>query len=509
MKRLKDIDLLIIAALFLVIFLPNIPLAGMELLQPDGCGYLDMGRNLFSGKGAVISYNLNQYWPGKYYPFMPYMHPVYGIIAGLVYLLLGLKAVIGFNIFLHAVNCILLYIILRLYSDRITSLLIALFIGFSKSIIFPAIAPLTEPLHLIFLLSAIFIYLRFEKANFWVGVILALSCLVRVSSFYSVFAFAAAALVLKGFSKEALRDYGRLFLGFSMIFITYELFCYFRYGVFYPEYLGAAKVYKSAEVYTGAFYKDGIPVLNMPAIKLGMDIIGKNIRSNFTGFINSYGTVKYVMLLAPFCFVYNLKRRKSPLVVIFFFQGLFLLLGYTLFHSWSAVYEFDRFSVITIMTLGAVGFLSLKEIIDRSLFRIGARKAAISAVIFIAIFSFFFYFQIRSYMAFRNFMTEVFPRQEAAYRENRDEVYGWIRENTGSDDLIASHFLADAFLLERPFVSLPPGNALDEKNFSDFLNIYKPEYILTYNEDLAGYLKGKGSIEVQRKGTLILLRNAL
>ncbi len=508
MKKLKYIDFISIAALFIAVFIPSIPLANIELLQPDSCGYLDMGRNLFSGRGAVISYDLNQYWPGRYHPFLPYMHPLYGILAGLVWILFGIKAVIGFNIMLHAANCVLLYLILSLYTDRITGFLIALFMGFSKSMVVPAISPLTEPLHLFVLLGAIFVYLKYDKTELWVGVMLALSCLVRVSGLYSVIAFLAAVLVLKGFSKEALRDHGRLILGLAVILIPYELFCYFRYGAFYPEYLQAAKVYKSAEIYAGAFYKNGIPVLNMPDLKLGMDVIGGNILGNLTGFIKSYGIVKYAMILDPFYFIYDLKKRRSPLVVIFFFQGLSLLLGYTLVHSWSAIYEFDRFSVITILTLGSIGFLSIKEIIDGYILSQGTRNAAASAAIFAAAFSFFFYFQMKYYLDFRGFGLNIFPEQQAVYRENREEVYGWIRRNTAEGDLIASHFLADAFLFERPFVSLPPDNALNEKNFNDYLNIYKPEYVLTYNGDMAGYLEAIGAEQVLRKGDLILLRNA-
>ena len=504
--RIKYIDFLIISALFLVIFLPNLPLASVELMQPDGCGYLDMGRNLFSGKGAVISYNLNQYWPGKYHPFLPYMQPVYGVIAGLIWLLFGLKTVIGFNIALHAVNCVLLYLILRIFSDRTTSLLIALFMGFSKNLIFPAMAPLTEPLHLLFLLSAILIYLKYRNANFWVGAILALSCLVKASSFYSIFAFAVSVIILKGFSKESFRGLVRLAIGFLAVFLTYELFCYIKYGAFYPQYLAAAKTYKNAETFAGAFYRDNAPVLNMPSVRLGMNSIRANIHGNFTGFIKSFGAVKYAMLPAPLFFIYELIKKRSSLVIIFFVQGFCLLFGYTLLHSWSPIYEFDRFSVISLITLGSVGFLSLKEIINSAFSRM-EKRAVLSAAVFAVIFFAFFYFQVRSYLSFRSFAIEVFFQNKKAYRENRDGMYEWIRKNTETDALIASQYLADAFLFDRPFVSLPPGETLIEKNLIDFLDVYKPDHVLTYDNNLANYLKGKGFSLIKQQGTMILLEN--
>lgn len=509
-KQGKYIDFLLISVLFLIIFLTNLPLANTELMQPDGSGYLDMGRNLFSSKGAVISYNLNQYWPGKYYPFLPYIQPLYGIIAGLIWLLFGLKAVIGFNILLLAINCVLLYKIIKLYSDSVTSFLIALFIGFSKDIIFPAIAPLTEHLHLFFLLLSIFIYLRYKNTHFLVGILLAISCLVRASSFYNVLAFVIAIVILKGFSKAALKEYFKLTFGFLIIILSYEMFCYIKYGVFYPEYLVAAKIYRSAEIYSGAFYTDGIPVLNMPPLKLGMDVIIVNIRNNFLGFIEVFRHIKFVLFLAPLYFIFDLIKRRTPLLIIFFFQGACVLLGYTLSQTWSPIYEFSRFSVIPIITLGSIGFLSLKEIVSRFFSKTVEKRFPAIFIIIISIFLYFgiifLYFGIKDYLLFRNHWRNIYPQEVMAYRENRDEVYEWIRTNTSKDALIASDFLADSFLFERPFISLPPGKALIAKNMNDFLKIYRPEYVLTSNKAVVNYLKNMGLKEKKRSGILILLK---
>lgn len=502
--RTRYIDFILGASIFLLIFLTNVSLAKIEFLQPDSSGYLDMGRNLFSGRGAFISYNLNQYWPGKYYPFLPYIQPIYGIIAGFIWIFFGLKAVIGFNIFLHAINYVLLFAILRLYSDRITSFLIAVFMAFSPDLIFSAIAPLTEELHLFFLFFAILAYVRYKDANFWVGVILALSCLVRISSIYNVIAFLLAMFIIKGFSKEAFKGYGKALLGFLMILGTYELFCYYVYGVFYPEYLTAAKIYRSAEIYPGAFYKIGIPVLNMPPLKLSIDAIGKNILSNLTGFIKGFGVIKFIMPLAVIFFIFDILKKKTPVIIILFLQGFAIFLGYALIHGWSPIYEFSRFSMITIITLGGLGFLAIRETADWLFLEI-KKPFVISIALFAAIFAVFAYIEFKEYASFRK-NCDFFLQRNITYRKQRDEIHQWIKRNTENDDLIASDYLADAFLLERPFVSLPPGEALNEKNIKRYLDIFKPECVLTYNETLAVYLKNVGFREVMKKEQMILLQ---
>jgi hypothetical protein len=114
------IDSLLTLLLFLTICFASLPFSDEELLSPDASGYLDMGRNLFSGKGPVISYNLYQFWQGKYYPFLPYTHPIFPIVAWLILTWGGVRAVIDFNIVLLAVNCVMLYKIVRLYADYLS-----------------------------------------------------------------------------------------------------------------------------------------------------------------------------------------------------------------------------------------------------------------------------------------------------------------------------------------------------------------------------------------------------
>jgi hypothetical protein len=257
--------------------------------------------------------------------------------------------------------------------------------GFSPLVVLPAIFPWTEQLHLFLLLLTIFICLRNKEVGLLIGALLAVICIVRMAAVYNALAFAIALVILRGFSKRAVKEYGKASVAFLAFLSLYELLCFCKYGALYPQYFAASKTYRMAEIYPGAFYRNALPVLNM----------------------------EHLVLL---------------------------------------------------------------------LFRI----------------------EIKNYLVFRNYYLHIHPRRYMGYRRDRDEMYEWIRENSGRDDLIASNFLADAFLLKRPFVSLPPSKAVTPENIVDFLKIYEPRYVLTIDQGLVNILKDTGYTEKKRKGRMVI-----
>ncbi len=498
-------DLSFIAAIFLVVAVSHLPLAKTELMSPDASGYLDMGKNLFSGKGAVISFNLYQYWPGKYYPSLPYMQPLYSVLAGLVWALFGLKAVIGLNIILLAVNCAVFYMVIRFNADPLTSLLLALFIGFSKNFVFTAIFPWTEQLHLLFLLTAIFIYLKWERSAVAIGMLFGLSYLVRVAGSYNIVAFGMALVALKGFSKAAVKEYIKMTTGFLLIFVPYELFCYLKYKAFYAEYLTAARIYRAAEVFPGAFYKKGVPVLNMPAFKIDAKTLSLNAYVHFMDYVAAFRHIKFALVLVPVYVIYDLLKRKGALYVIFFFQGAGVMFFYIASLAWLPEIESVRYSLIPIMMLGSAGFLYAREILG-TFFPEKLKKSF--PALFLIVLACFVFVEIRDYLPFRSYYMNSYRKEYGGYRQARDEMYAWIKANTGRDDLIASHLLADPCLFERPVVSLPSGKAVNDKNVKDFLGIYAPAYVLTMeaNKGFIDFLMNIGFTDAKRCGGLVLLK---
>lgn len=503
--RHKDLSpWLIPAAVFFIILFVNLPLANTELMSPDASGYLDMGRNLFSGKGMVISYNLYQFWPGKYHPMLPYMQPLYSIVAGLLLFLFNLKAVIGFNILLLAINCVLLYKIIRINFGFIESALISLIIGFSTNLVFSSIYPWTEQLHLLTLLLALYMYIRYEKASFAVGVMLAISCLVRAAGIYNVIAFGFGALAAKGFSRDAFKGYLHLAAGFLSIFITYEAACYLFYRAVYPQYLLPSKIYRAAELIPGAFYKDAIPVLNLPPLAIDTRTALVNMYKHVNDIMNNFGNFKFVWLAAPVFLLYEVFRRRDPFFAGFVFQGVGVTILYAWSFSWLPEIEALRYSLIPFAMLVSAGLLYIKQLLEN--FVLPGQGKKYIGYAFTALLVIMLGMEIKSYAPFRHYYKDVYPSENAGYLQARNEMYIWIRENTDRDALLASYFLGDIFLCYRPFVSMPSGKAATEQNIRNYMDIYKPDYVLLDTRDapLSQLLSVIGFIEKKRSGSMVL-----
>ena len=502
-RKSKYIELLLILSVFLITFFINIYFAKVERMSPDASVYLDVGRNLVSGKGIVSSQNLYQYWKSNYYPFLPYMQPIFPIIAGAIWTFFGLKAVLGFNIMLFALNCVLVYKILRFNNDYLISFLIVIFLGISKNLLWSAIYPWTEQLHLLFLLSIIFIYLRYPSKPFLIGLLMGFSILIRFAGVYNIFAFAIALFILEGFSKVAFKRYFKMALGFLLIFVSYETFCFFRYKTIYPAYIVAATNYGIAKFYAGAYYKDSFPVLNVPDLNLGKDVIFSQMKGHFLSFIKVFDNIKFFIFLTPLLFIFNLFKKRSALIIIFFLQGACLLILYPWTFRIGPEIEALRYSLIPYITLIPLGFLLIRDILTGLSLKKRIKKKFY--VIFVLVLFGFFYFQVKNYLQFKEQMIAGYQDKYKAYLSYRDNIYEWIRDNTSKDDLIASEFLADPVFFNRPFVSMPVREALTTKNFADFMDVFKPDFVLTHNPTIVDFLKANGFVEKISSGPMVLL----
>lgn len=500
-RRNRMENIIFVSILLASVFLINLPFANLELLTADASRYLDMGRNLMTGRGAVTSYNLYQLWPGKYYPFLPYMQPIYPILAGAIFVIFGLKAVIGANILLAAINSVLLYHIMRLYFRNVVSFSVAFFVGFSFPVVYTAISPWTEQLHLFFLLLAVYIYLKKPRSNYTVGIIVGLSCLVRAAGLYNAAAFLLTFIILGCFRSETRSRHFKIIAGFLIVFCSYEAFCYLRYGYFYPQYLYASKVWSLSQRFPGAYYQNSLPVLSQTRHVIPFLAGLKNIGSHL--FELSF-TRKSILVFLPFILLYRrLSPRVRPLYAVFFLQGLCSLLGYAISFYWFPEIEALRLSLIPFFMFGSLGVLSAIEVFRGGLLRLN-RVVLLSLVCIVVCFSSFMYFKdlilLREYYLRRYVIVNFF------YRECIQDMHNEIRENTPPDALVATNFMQDALYFQRPVVSLPLGTALTEKNLEDYLAIFDPDYIVTNGEPLIEAFKKFGFRETRRKGYIVMLQ---
>lgn len=496
------LDVAAMLALFFIIFFATLPFARLELITADASGYLDIGRNLFSGNGAISTYNLYQFWPDISHPCLPYMQSVYPFIAGLIWWLFNIKAVVVFNILLLSLNAILLYKIIRLELSCFISFQIVLLLGLSWNLVFSAIFPWSEHLHLFLFLLSLFIYCKYEASCLLLGMILAVSYLVRVGSLYNISAFFITIAIIKGLKNNVLKDYFCILLGFSIIFLPYQLFCYFKYGLLYPEYLTAAKTFRGAEIFSGAVYKNAFPVLRLSWPIMNIDTIRTNLIGHLYQFIDSFRMMRFVFVFVFFhIFSFQFKNRNR-LFIVLFLQGLTVILGYSASLYWLPNIEALRYSLIPYIMFVILGLLSLKEMLPNLFPKASQQRlSTIWGIIILVSLC----FEAKSFITLRDYYLYIYPKEIANYETSRDGINEWIKQHTAKDTLIASSFIQDAFLFERPFVALPPGKAMNAKNLLDFLAIYMPKYIISSNAQVVHFLKNNGFSEILRNEPIVLM----
>ncbi|MBI5209850.1 MAG: hypothetical protein HY927_07760 [Elusimicrobia bacterium] len=484
------------------VFLFNISFAAFGFMSPDASLYLDIGRNILSGKGAVTSSNFYHFWLAKHHPALPYVPPLYPVFAGVVWKLAGLKGAIGANILLLGANCGLLYAILSRTSGRLAAALAALLVGVTFPVVKTSIYPWTEQLHLLFLLSAFHLHLAGRRKDVLVGVILGASCLVRVASLHNIAAFALSRVVLEGLSREALLRQAKTALGVLAVLLPYEAFCWLAYGIVFPEYPAASKTFTLAGYHPGAYYALAMPVLRAPPIPLETGTIAMRFLAHLGSFITAFDTAVFALVLAPLLLILNRERRRDPVLVTLLAQGFVPILLFSISFTWRPDVDGPRYLLIPL-----VAIMSSTLVLTRDLaagFLEGLEKrwrlaTALSAVPFFALALPETWESRRNPLLLR-------PDLTADHVRDRDVVYRWIRENTPEDSLVVSDQIMDSFLFDRPFVCFPFGAAYTPTNVEGFLSVYKPDYALTNNPQLYPFLLKRGYASVMETRSLAVLR---
>ncbi|MBI5209851.1 MAG: hypothetical protein HY927_07765 [Elusimicrobia bacterium] len=486
----------------LTVFLVNLPFASLGLLSPDACLYLDIGRNIFSGNGAVTSFNFYQFWPGKYYPALPYVPPIYPVFAGLVWKLAGLKGAIGANILILGANCALLYAILSRTSGRLAAALVAIYVGTRWHVVLTALLPWTEQLHLLFILAAIFLHLRETRREFLVGVILGASCLVRIASLYNIAAFAISTALLEGLSWDALKRQAKTALGVLAVLVPYQAFCWLVYGRVFPQYTAAATSSILAESYPGASYALAMPVLKAPPMPLATGNIVLWAISHLGSFKKAFGREYLLLALAPLALYLSRERRRNPVFVTLLVQGFAPIALFSISLSWKPIVDAYRYNLIPFIMIASSALVLTRELAAGYLKGLEQRFRLATILVFAP----FFALSLTEAGKYHRNHALIRPHGTAALKKDKAVVYRWIRENTPGDALVASDQLSDPFLFERPFVRFPPGAAFTPKTVEEFMGVFKPEYVLTENPALFAFLLERGYERSMETRLLAVLR---
>jgi hypothetical protein len=494
---------LFIAVIFAIVFFVNLPLSKYLLLSPDACVYLDAGKNIFSGKGPVCSFNFYNYWPGKYYPLLPYTHPIYPLIAGFIWIFYGLKAVIDFNIFLLAVNSVLLFIMIRLkVKDRISAFLIVMIISFSKNMIFPSIYPWSEELHLTFILIGLLVYLKYNNIAL-ASAIFTFGVFIRVAGLANLLALIPIVLLLRKKPDAAIKDIRAIAIIALIFIIPYEAFCFLKYGFLWPQYSMATMIWANSVRVGTELYSYATPTMDMDRVLINLENILGSIHNNFAMLIKSIGFLLPFFILSILAFAYGqIKKNVDKFYIVIMTQGIVVL--FTNYLSPQNVVnptnflDALRYSMmpVALVSVAALSYIYEKlEDENQDMARGFIRRSVFWVLIFTLII------QVNNYMDYRKQLDESAKIEEVNNGMDRKKAYEWVKDNTAEGDIIASDDSCYGVLMDRPYVNLPLGMAITEDNVLSFLSIYRPKYsVVLYSESLKSIFRSIGSNEVYNDG---------
>ena len=472
----------------------------LERLTADSCTYLDIGRNLFSGKGFSISYNLYQYWANTpYYPAAPLYPPLFPFLAGIIWNMFhSLTATILLNVFLAGINSVLFYYLLRIvYKDNgeladmpfWTALLLSIGAPMQQTSMFAW----TEQLSLLFLLVAVTLFIKDYSLKalrlITIGILFGLGFLTRVDM---VFCFAAISLFLivqRGIGRESIRACLCLLVGFLLIALPYELLCIVKYKLLYPAYVKVNSVgYMKAVLLGGSYDVAKIPVLQSQSLawadkKIMLMQIPHILNLFVVDLIRTFNFLVCFLIYR----VYVIVRRNYFKERIFLALGIVSLLIHSLFLSYQ-----PRFNYIDIIRFGLVHFLfffilAMAGFYDFCLylgkyFQRHYRKLFYAGLFIIA-------FSVGRFAI--DIQQDYFGSYRFTRLQNnaRDTFFGWVRGRTSEHEVvaIAGNLIQETFPLSRPIVSVPAGAFLNPKNMSAFFSIYKPSFVIMDISDAGAY----------------------
>lgn len=484
--------------IFLFTLIIRILPSTLGLLTADSCEYLDIARNISEGRGFNISYNIYQLWSGPFYPALIYRPAIFTVILSVVWVIFhSIYAATLLNVILSGINCILIYLILeRMYRNVRVALWAAILISLAQPMFLTSINVWAEQLNLLFLLLAIFVFLKdinIRKSRlFLTGLILGFGFLTRIASAFNLLAF----LIFIFFNHDINKKFSAmlyLLLGFFTILIPYELISLLKYGIAYPANLKVDIVaYLRASLDRGGYYVRG-ESFPLRANKENLDIILRNnlgviatwIKLTTMAVLENLGILFYFLcarLLFPIFKTENkaIKTMGERLFIILILVNLF---GHALSHYYQPfsgllnMLNISRYSLLMYVLSIPVALAYFYNFLENHPLNRNQK------LYYLGLFIIFF--------TFAKNIGPYFNRGLYAYhmqvRDIRQEVFSWVRQNSQSNDIIATSEIQEGFELSRPVISLPAGKLLTRVNMRDFLLIYKPSYILLSQDKLAQY----------------------
>ncbi len=463
---------LILGIIGLSVFFIFFNFAYLKLNTADASIYLSTAENIANHKGFVVSYNLCQSFNTLYHPVLPYYQPLYSFFSSFFINHGGIVKVIQINIFLFALNAMLVfYIVQNLIPTRFNVFFI-FFLVFSSNFFISALYPWTEQFHFFCFIITFILFLKYAKSPkhlICLGFLNGIFMLVRVAHVYNFLAYLPVLFI----GKDSLRrKFGRVFFFVGAFILAYGLYqwvCLFLYHVFYPEFARPGASYGLARLTNGIIYdpdKVGIQVF------LGSFFSLKNFLCMGQHLRDFYRQMPLFLWSAlAYYFLPIKKRQDGGLIVLCFSQSIFTVLGYSLTFYWLS-YHFEslRYSLIPYVLMSLAGWYCLYQGLSFS--ESPGRKLAGGLVLLSLLYP-----QADKFIAFKSNLWG-HPLWERPYYKDLLEGYNWIDKNLPKEILVASNEDQEGFFMHRPFISTPPGKSFNCANLARYNSLYSPDYYL-------------------------------
>ncbi|MBF0521787.1 MAG: hypothetical protein HQL24_01900 [Candidatus Omnitrophica bacterium] len=441
----------------------------------DGSTYLNIAENIANHKGFVVSYNFYHCFTGLYHPLWPYMQPLYPILCSLFVTHGGITQVIRVNIFILGINSALIFFLLQSLIRTRLNILFLFSLIFSFHFFISALACWTEQLHLLLFIISFILFIKFSahrRILFWLGALNGLMMLVRFAHLYNFAAYILVILIGQE-GREPFRDRLKSLISFSsgfiLIFGSYELLNLIFFHSLYPQYAqpGANYYYASKTALATYRFPPGIciPPTALAAVKH---------QSFFLDHMKNF--LLHLSLFAiPLALAFRIPRENIEqryFILNCLCQSLFVIVGYSFLLDWL---DYLRYALIPHILTALAGWLCLYELFFRSpkkwrkLFAIGV----LVVLTFLSLQSYYARIQRILYPFAINY-----PQTKSPYYKDFLKSFSWIDQNLPKEILVASDENQEAYLMHRPFISLPPGESYNCHNLNLYNKIYAPDYYL-------------------------------
>jgi hypothetical protein len=464
------VALLLFACSWVVIF--GLKSAGFQKMSPDACMYLDIARNIKMGRGIVTRYNLYQSWIGEKRSALAYQQPAYPLLLALVLDDdVSVDNAIYANTIMATLALIFFFFFFRRYLDDWKAGIALIPFATSAGYYAQYSAPMTEAMSMMFLAAGLYAYSRGGRWWRLAALILGISLLIRASNLFSV-----APFVVVIFISEMRKDLPKA-LKFALIacapLAIYEIICLATVGEIYPSYGGEARLFRMTRDYGGAIYQNSIPALGFSGRITG-DILLKmlyhNVLHHIWEFFIEIGPFLSIFVLAAV--VLGVKDLKASFVFPLFAFGIGSIICFSLVFYTLHDLEADRYSINALAVFLPLSIIGVQAIAERL-----KMELRTSNIVIIALFAFLSFISARETLALWNSEKDQHSNEEIKRVYFHDPA-NWIHDNTEENDLIATNYHMNAYVFDRPVITLPINRQLERNSLSQFISVHKPKAIL-------------------------------